>query len=237
MSVTPFFIEAAKAGNKRRVRDMMADSLIRDPLFEEFDEMLRKAGEFFLNPYEPYDGKPFNQDKAAWDKLYLDNLMGDLRSNFSQERVKHVKEVCRFIYKDRIETIVAERRRMREEIESKRAAQNAYQQPRYSEQIYGGSTVGSAPASNSTQTNAGSSMVDEAALIQHLSELAQGWYLAMMNIRKCIEDNGFNKSDFKARLYGKLRKDFLEKGVAERYVNYVINNTREIVEERYNRWP
>ena len=111
MAVTSFFLEAAQGNNVRRVRDMMADSLIRDPLFEEFEEMQREAGKFSINPYEPHDGKPFNQDNAAWNKDYLDSLMIDLRSNFSMERVDHVKSVCRYIYGEKIEAIKAERRR------------------------------------------------------------------------------------------------------------------------------
>ena len=110
MAVTSFFLEAAQGNNVRRVRDMMADSLIRDPLFEEFDEMLGEMGKFSLDPDEPHDGKPFNQDSTAWDKPYLDNLMRDLRLNFSPERVDHVKSVCRYIYSEKIEAIQAERR-------------------------------------------------------------------------------------------------------------------------------
>ena len=102
MAVTSFFLEALKENNVKRVRDMMADSLIRDPLFNEFEEMQREAGKFSMKPFEAHDGKPFNQDSSAWNKSYLDSAILDLRKNFSRERVAHVKNVCRYIYSDKI---------------------------------------------------------------------------------------------------------------------------------------
>ena len=104
MPVTSDFKTAVQDKNVRRVRIMMKDSLIRDPSFTEFDEMSREAekGLGTRTLYERHDGENFSMNKSDWNKTYMNNQMVDLMSNFSRERLNHMKEVCSFIYADEI---------------------------------------------------------------------------------------------------------------------------------------
>ena len=104
MPVTSEFKKAIQEKNVNRVRIMMKNSLVRDPSFEEFDEMSREAekglGASIL--YDKHDGEIFSTDKSDWNKTYMNNLLVDLMSNFSRERLDYLKSVCGFIYADDI---------------------------------------------------------------------------------------------------------------------------------------
>ncbi|MBQ8692546.1 MAG: hypothetical protein IJ859_08620 [Synergistaceae bacterium] len=104
MPVTSDFKKAIKEKNVGRVRIMMKDSLVRDPSFEEFDEMTREAEKYLGSGilYDRHDGETFSTDKSDWNKAYMNNLLVDLMSNFSCERLDHLKSVCGVIYADEI---------------------------------------------------------------------------------------------------------------------------------------
>lgn len=105
MPVTSDFKNAVHDKNVRRVRIMMKDSLIRDPSFVEFDEMSREAekGLGTKTLYDKHDGESFSSNKSDWNKTYMNNQMIDLMSNFSRERINHLKAVCSLIYADEIQ--------------------------------------------------------------------------------------------------------------------------------------
>lgn len=107
MPVTSDFKNAVHDKNVRKVRIMMKDSLIRDPSFVEFDEMSREAekGLGSKTLYDRHDGESFNSNKSDWNKIYMNNQMVDLMSNFSRERLNHLKAVCSFIYADEIQNM------------------------------------------------------------------------------------------------------------------------------------
>lgn len=96
MALTEAFKEAVKSGNIRRVRIMMKNSLLVDPSFKEFDEMENKA-ESMKGLYDVHDGKDFEKDKAKWNDNYMNEQMVKLISNFSRERIEHVKKVVRYL--------------------------------------------------------------------------------------------------------------------------------------------
>lgn len=95
--VTDSFYEAVKSADLRRVRIMMKDSLLRDPSFRDFSKMERIASQKFEDLYEKHDGRELNMDKNAWNKDYRSTLMVQVISNFSHERVNHLKEVVRYL--------------------------------------------------------------------------------------------------------------------------------------------
>ncbi len=107
MPVTSYFKKAVQEKNVNRVRIMMKNSLVRDPSFEEFDEMSREAEKVFGSStlYDRHDGEIFSTDKSDWNKTYMNNQLVDLMSNFSRERIKHLKAVCSFIYADEIRNL------------------------------------------------------------------------------------------------------------------------------------
>lgn len=96
MALTNAFREAVNAGNVRRVRIMMKDSLLVDPTFKEFNEM-EKASVSVQGLYDIHDGRKFELNRANWNNNYMDKQMVQLLSNFSKERIQHIKEVIRYL--------------------------------------------------------------------------------------------------------------------------------------------
>ena len=96
MSLTGAFYEAIQSGNVVRVRIMMKNSLLSDPSFAEFAEMERAAASM-AGLYDQYDGGELISDKSQWTNNYMDKLMVKLISNFSPERINHLKEVVRYL--------------------------------------------------------------------------------------------------------------------------------------------
>lgn len=96
MALTNAFYEAIKSGNVRRVRIMMKDSLLVDPTFAEFNAM-EKAASSMAGLYDEHDGKELIEDRNLWNDDYMDKVMVKVLSNFSHERIDHLKEVVRYL--------------------------------------------------------------------------------------------------------------------------------------------
>lgn len=96
MALTNAFYEAVQSGNVRRVRIMMKNSLLVDPTFEEF-RMMEKAASSMVELYDEHDGKEFNDDKSFWNDEYMNEILVKVLSNFSRERIAHLKEVIRYL--------------------------------------------------------------------------------------------------------------------------------------------
>lgn len=96
MALTNAFHEAVQSGNVRRVRIMMKNSLLVDPTFEEFHSM-EKASASMTELYDEHDGKDLIEDRNMWNDDYMDKVMVKVLSNFSHERVDHLKEVVRYL--------------------------------------------------------------------------------------------------------------------------------------------
>lgn len=96
MALTNSFFEAVNSGNINRVRIMMKNSLLVDPTFTDFREMERVAASM-VGLYDEHDGKPFIEDKSQWNDDYMDKVMVKVLSNFSHERIEHLKEVVRYL--------------------------------------------------------------------------------------------------------------------------------------------
>lgn len=96
MALTNAFYEAVQSGNVRRVRIMMQDSLLVDPTFTEFNAM-EKAASSMVGLYDEHDGKELVEDRNLWDDDYMDKVMVKVLSNFSHERIDHLKEVVRYL--------------------------------------------------------------------------------------------------------------------------------------------
>lgn len=96
MALTNAFYEAVNTGNVRRVRIMMQNSLLIDPTFAEFNAM-EKAAESMEGLYSEHDGKELIKDHNLWNNEYMDKVMVQVISNFSHERLDHLKEVVRYL--------------------------------------------------------------------------------------------------------------------------------------------
>lgn len=96
MAITQVFTEAVAAGDVRKIRIMMKDSLLVDLTFRDFDEMSRLAADV-PGLYDTHDGKELVSDQSAWDDNYMDRQMVEVMWNFSRERLNHLKQVIRFL--------------------------------------------------------------------------------------------------------------------------------------------
>ena len=121
MALTKSFYEAVENGNVRLVRIMMKDSLIVDPSFGQFDEM-EKAAKGMLDLYEPHDGRDLEADSDKWDEMYMNKLMVQVISNFSRERVGHLKKVVRHLQPASGKTVESTENTRRENLNLNRRA-------------------------------------------------------------------------------------------------------------------
>lgn len=96
MALTNAFKEAVNSSDVRLIRIMMKDSLLVDPTFREFKEM-ENAVASVKGLYDIHDGKEFEVNKENWDDDYMDKQMVQVVSNFSHERIDHIKDVVRYL--------------------------------------------------------------------------------------------------------------------------------------------
>lgn len=97
MPLTNAFHRAVESNNVLRIRIMMKDSLLVDPSFKEFNEM-KKAAAGVKGLWDEHDGgKEFITDKSKWNNDYMNEVMVKVVSNFSHERINHLKEVVRYL--------------------------------------------------------------------------------------------------------------------------------------------
>lgn len=109
MKIAQEFIDAVTQKDIMMVHIMLKDSLVVDPTFVEFDAMLEYASEQMGNIYDEHDGEELLTDKNDWDKQYMNNQLFKLVNNFSKERIKLLKAICRYLFSDRVKKITEER--------------------------------------------------------------------------------------------------------------------------------
>lgn len=105
MSLPKEFLEAVEKMDLTLVRVMIKNSLVSDPTFKEFKELISYAKSNIDELYEEHDGDDFVTDSSLWDKSYMNKQLNNLMYNFSEERIKHLKKVCESVYSDRIRSI------------------------------------------------------------------------------------------------------------------------------------
>jgi len=96
MALTNTFYDAVSTGNVLRVRIMMKDSLLVDPSFTGFSEMER-ASRSMDGLYDSHDGDEFITDQSLWNDDYMNGLMVEVVTNFSHERIDHLKDVVHYL--------------------------------------------------------------------------------------------------------------------------------------------
>ena len=107
MAVTNEFKNAVTQDDVRLVRIMIKDSMVVDPTFTEFDQMMLLA-ETMNGLFDAHDGEALNYDISAWTKDYMDEQMVQVVYNFSRERLELLKNICKELFKDRVKKINAE---------------------------------------------------------------------------------------------------------------------------------
>ena len=92
MVISNAFREAVDNGSIRQIRIMLKDSLLVDPTFAQFAE-LEEAAKGVVGLYDEHDGKAFINNPDEWDDAYMNEQMVRVVSNFSHERINHLKQV------------------------------------------------------------------------------------------------------------------------------------------------
>lgn len=105
MAIMNEFKEAAENGKKTRVRIMLKDIMLVDPTMTLFDEMLDFAISRISDLFDEHDGEELKYDCSDWNESYLNNQMVVVVSNFSKERVELLRNMVRYIYRDKVEKI------------------------------------------------------------------------------------------------------------------------------------
>ena len=112
MAITKEFMEAVQAGNKMRVRIMLKDSLLIDPTIMQFEEMEHYAAQKMRNLYTEHDGEELNFDTSTWNEDYLNRQMVVVVNCFSKERIDLLKKMVGFLYKEKVDKIRNEEKRI-----------------------------------------------------------------------------------------------------------------------------
>lgn len=100
--VSPEFNSAVKTGNLLRVRIMLKDSLIVDPTFAQFNEMLAYARTELPELLEPFDNGALEDDRSKWDRDLMNMELVEIVNNFSQTRIDHLKRIISIVLADKI---------------------------------------------------------------------------------------------------------------------------------------
>lgn len=90
--------EYVKNNDKESLYIILSDYLLDS--FQKFDENIRYVEEK-LGIFQLYDNTKFEQDKEKWNEEYLFKEKGRLITNFSKERVEHIKKIIRKLYPKR----------------------------------------------------------------------------------------------------------------------------------------
>lgn len=109
MSITQEFRNAVTQNDVRTVRIMLKDSLVVDPSFTEFNQMIGLSSSL-LGLFDAHDGELLNYDISQWSKDYMDEQMVQVVYNFSKERVELLKSICTHLYGARVAKIENERK-------------------------------------------------------------------------------------------------------------------------------
>ena len=96
MALTNAFYDAVNRRDVGLVRVMMKDSLLVDPTFSRFNEMLN-ATKSLDGLYDEHDGRELKSDRTEWNDDYMNMLMVQVVGNFSRERLEHLKQVVRYL--------------------------------------------------------------------------------------------------------------------------------------------
>ncbi|NBH16525.1 hypothetical protein D3Z55_03320 [Clostridiaceae bacterium] len=87
------FRAAVSDNNRLRARVLLKDSLLSDTTFKQFDEMLSYVKDKIPDIMLPFDGKNLEKDSLKWNRELMNLELVKLVSNFSCERVDHLKAV------------------------------------------------------------------------------------------------------------------------------------------------
>lgn len=103
--ITQEFKSTVLNKNLLRTRIMLKNSLIVDPTFLQFDEMLEYAQRILPNLFCSFESDVLENDSSKWTENQMNIELVELVNNFSLERINHLKKVIETVKKDKIKKI------------------------------------------------------------------------------------------------------------------------------------
>lgn len=84
--------------DKESLYIILSDYLIED--FKKFDENIKYIQKY-IDIFVKHDQKQLEEDKEKWNENYLFLEKGRLITNFSKERVEHIKNIIKKLYPEK----------------------------------------------------------------------------------------------------------------------------------------
>ena len=136
MALPEAFYEAVNSGDILSVRIMMKNSLAFDLTFAQFSEMEKEAAKM-NGLYDVHDGQELISDKTKWDDNYMYLLAAQVTTNFSHERLNHLKEVVRYLHPPKEKPQQETQRTDKKEENTRRPSGSSYQEQKKRDQENG----------------------------------------------------------------------------------------------------
>lgn len=111
--ISPEFKAAIKGNNLLRTRIMLKDSFVLDPTFAQLEEMLAYARKYLPDLLVPFDKGTLENDTEKWDKAVMNEELVGLVTNFSEERISHLKRVVSKVLGAEAEKLRQQRNRLK----------------------------------------------------------------------------------------------------------------------------
>lgn len=99
------FRSVVNAGNLLRTRIMLKDSMMIDPTFAQFEEMLSYARQHLPGIIVPHDGEVLKADAAMYTREQMNLELVQIVNNFSQQRISHLRSMVAVVLADEIQRI------------------------------------------------------------------------------------------------------------------------------------
>jgi hypothetical protein len=96
--VSDEFKKNVATGDITLVRSSLVNYIMMDSTFKEFDEALQYA-KLKMDIIEKNGEPVFNENTDNWDKAYFDKQLTALLFNFSEERIRHLKDIRKVLTK------------------------------------------------------------------------------------------------------------------------------------------
>lgn len=114
--ITQDYISAVNGMNYLRVRIMLKDSLLVDPTFLQFDEMVKYADRVMPDLWMEDDGDTFQNDQRTWTRQLMNQELVEVVNLFTKRRIQHIKDVISVLYVDEINKTKNQRTQMSNQI-------------------------------------------------------------------------------------------------------------------------
>ena len=103
--VTAEFKATITNHNLLRARIMLKDSLLIDPTFEQFDEMLAYAKKHCPDIIVPFNGEYLEDDVTKWNVDVMNMELVQIVNNFSEVRIRHLKRIVAVVLSYKIQLL------------------------------------------------------------------------------------------------------------------------------------